>query len=73
MTPPLHRIKVPELCTFANSRFRRSQTSEIREPAPEKHTLRIPLNFDVLRVTGFPEFPNNKFIFVHAFGSVVFM
>jgi hypothetical protein len=59
MTPPLHRIKVPELCTSANSRLRRFQTSWIREfPAPEKHTLRMPLDFDVSRVMCFPEFPN---------------
>jgi hypothetical protein len=61
MTPPLHRIKVPELCTSPSSRLRRSQTSWIREfPAPEKHTLRMPLDFDVSRVMCFPEFPNNK-------------
>jgi hypothetical protein len=59
MTPPLHRIKIPELSTSANSRLRRSQTSWIREfPAPEKHTSRMPLDFDVSRVMCFPEFPN---------------
>jgi hypothetical protein len=61
MTSPLHRIKIPELCTFANSRLRRSRTSWIREfPAPEKHTLRVPLDCDVSRVMCFPEFPNTS-------------
>jgi hypothetical protein len=37
VTPSLHRIKIPELCTFANLRLRRFQASENREfPAPEK-------------------------------------
>jgi hypothetical protein len=41
VTPPPHRIKIPELCTFANSRLRRFQVSENREfPAPEKHASR---------------------------------
>jgi hypothetical protein len=36
VTPLLHRIKIPEFCTFANSRLRRFQASENREfPAPE--------------------------------------
>jgi hypothetical protein len=40
VTPPFHRIKIPESCTFANSWLRRFQVSENREsPAPEKHTL----------------------------------
>jgi hypothetical protein len=61
MTPSLRRTKFPELCTSANSRLRRSQTSCIREfPAPEKHTLRMPLDFDVSRVMYFPEFPNTS-------------
>jgi hypothetical protein len=60
MTPHLRRTKFPEFCTPANSRLRRSQSSCIREfPAPEKHTLRILLDFDVSRVMYFPEFPNN--------------
>jgi hypothetical protein len=61
MTPHLRRTKFPEFCTPANSRLRRFQSSCIREfPAPEKHTLRIPLDFDVSRVMYFPEFPNSK-------------
>jgi hypothetical protein len=61
MSPPFHRIKIPELCTFANLRLRRSRTSWIREfPAPEKHTLRMPLDCDVSRVMCFPEFPNTS-------------
>jgi hypothetical protein len=61
MTPLLRRIKVPELCTSPNPRLRRSQTSWIRDfPAPEKHTSRMPLDFDVLRVMCFPEFPNTS-------------
>jgi hypothetical protein len=61
MTSPLHRIEIPELCTFANPKLRRSRTSWIREfPAPEKHTLRMPLDCDVSRVMCFPEFPNNE-------------
>jgi hypothetical protein len=45
MTPLLHRIKIPELCTFANSRLHRFQASENREfPAPEKHASRTLLN-----------------------------
>jgi hypothetical protein len=61
MTPHLRRTKFPELCTPANSRLRRSQSSCIREfPAPEKHTLRMPLDFNVSRVMYFPEFPNTQ-------------
>jgi hypothetical protein len=45
VTPLLHRIKIPELCTFANSRLHRLQASENREfPAPEKHASRTLLN-----------------------------
>jgi hypothetical protein len=60
-TPHLRRTKFPELSIPANSKLRRSQSSCIREfPAPEKHTLRIPLDFDVSRVMYFPEFPNTS-------------
>jgi hypothetical protein len=45
VTPVLHRIKIPELCTFANSRLHRFQDPDNREfPAPEKHASRILLN-----------------------------
>jgi hypothetical protein len=45
VTPFLHRIKIPELCTFADSRLLRFQASENREfPAPEKHVSRTLLN-----------------------------
>jgi hypothetical protein len=41
VTPLLHRIKIPELHTFANSGLHRFQASENREfPAPEKHVSR---------------------------------
>jgi hypothetical protein len=45
VTPLPDRIKIPELCTFANSGLHRFQASENREfPAPEKHTLRTSLS-----------------------------
>jgi hypothetical protein len=45
VTPPSRRIRIPELCTFANSRLRRSQVSENREfPALEKHALKTSLS-----------------------------
>jgi hypothetical protein len=45
VTPLPCRIKIPELCTFANSGLLRFQASENREfPAPEKHALRTSLS-----------------------------
>jgi hypothetical protein len=61
VTPPLCRIKIPELSTFANSRLHRFQASENREfPAPEKTYFENFVKLNVLRVTGFPEFPNSR-------------
>jgi hypothetical protein len=59
VTPLLHRIKIPEICTFANSRLHKFQASENRElTAPEKHASRTLLNSTFSRVTGFPKFFN---------------
>jgi hypothetical protein len=59
VTPFLHRIKIPELRTFANSRLHRFQASENRElPAPWKTCFENFVKLNVSRVTGFPEFPN---------------
>jgi hypothetical protein len=60
-TPRFRRFKIPDHREFATSGLRGFEIPENRKCfAPEKHISRTLLNFDVSRVTGFPEFRNTS-------------
>jgi hypothetical protein len=65
----LHRIKIPELHTFANSGLHRFQASENREfPAPEKHVSRTLSNLTLRGWRIFLNSPTTTNIICHASG-----
>jgi hypothetical protein len=64
-TPRFRRFKIPYHREFMTSGLRRFEIPENRKCfAPKKHISRTLLNFDVSRVTGFPEFPNSLLLHI---------